>query len=85
MTFGEALKRYRLEKGWTLRQVSALTGYPTATLSRIEIGRVEPHDLTKAKIRKALPFFADAEDVSDPIAAAYSGPDRRSGADRRES
>ncbi len=86
MTFGEALKNYRMEKGWTLRQVSALTGYPMATLSRIENHKVEPYDLTKAKIRKALPFFADTENAGEILAApARSGPDRRTGADRRES
>ncbi len=83
MSFGQALKNYRLDKGWTLRQLSALTGYPTATLSRIELCRVEPHDLTKAKIRRALPLFSEAENASDLV--TYSGPDRRSGADRRES
>ena len=31
-----------------------VTGYPEATLSRIENGKVNPHDLTKANIEKAL-------------------------------
>lgn len=53
--FGRKLKEYRLRKGWTLRQLSGVTGYPTATLSRIENGRVEPHELTMANIIRALP------------------------------
>lgn len=40
-TPGAALKALRLERGWTLNEVSIRTGVPTSTLSKIENGKTE--------------------------------------------
>jgi len=37
---GAILKKLRVQKGWTLREVSRRTGYPVSTLSKIENDRV---------------------------------------------
>lgn len=37
---GAILKQLRTEKGWTLAEVSKLTGFPISTLSKIEKGQV---------------------------------------------
>jgi transcriptional regulator with XRE-family HTH domain len=37
---GEALKSLRLQKGWTLAEVSERTGLPVSTLSKIENGKM---------------------------------------------
>jgi transcriptional regulator with XRE-family HTH domain len=37
---GATLKRLRIQKGWTLKEVSQRTGYPVSTLSKIENDRV---------------------------------------------
>lgn len=37
---GATLKRLRIQKGWTLKEVSDRTGYPVSTLSKIENDRV---------------------------------------------
>jgi transcriptional regulator with XRE-family HTH domain len=37
---GAMLKKLRIQKGWTLKEVSARTGYPVSTLSKIENDRV---------------------------------------------
>ncbi len=37
---GAILKRLRIQKGWTLKEVSRRTGYPVSTLSKIENDRV---------------------------------------------
>ncbi len=34
------LKKLRIQKGWTLQEVSRRTGYPVSTLSKIENDRV---------------------------------------------
>lgn len=40
-TPGAALKALRIERGWTLNEVSTRTGVPTSTLSKIENGKTE--------------------------------------------
>ena len=37
---GSLLKKIRIQKGWTLKEVSRRTGYPVSTLSKIENDRV---------------------------------------------
>jgi transcriptional regulator with XRE-family HTH domain len=37
---GAMLKKLRIQKGWTLKEVSRRTGYPVSTLSKIENDRV---------------------------------------------
>jgi transcriptional regulator with XRE-family HTH domain len=37
---GATLKKLRIHKGWTLKEVSERTGYPVSTLSKIENDRV---------------------------------------------
>jgi transcriptional regulator with XRE-family HTH domain len=37
---GAMLKKLRIQKGWTLKEVSERTGYPVSTLSKIENDRV---------------------------------------------
>jgi transcriptional regulator with XRE-family HTH domain len=37
---GSMLKKLRIQKGWTLKEVSRRTGYPVSTLSKIENDRV---------------------------------------------
>jgi DNA-binding XRE family transcriptional regulator len=51
------LKEYRLKRCWTLRQMGNATGISTVAIWNIENGRVKPHELTVAKIRRALPDF----------------------------
>jgi len=41
VTPGAALKSIRIERGWTLAQVSERTGVPTSTLSKVENGKTE--------------------------------------------
>lgn len=41
VTPGAALKSIRVERGWTLAQVSERTGVPTSTLSKVENGKTE--------------------------------------------
>ena len=53
--FGERLKAYRLDRLWTLHQMATVTGLSISGLQSIENGKVQPHDLTVAKILKALP------------------------------
>jgi transcriptional regulator with XRE-family HTH domain len=41
VTPGAALKSLRIERGWTLAQVSERTGVPVSTLSKVENGKTE--------------------------------------------
>jgi DNA-binding XRE family transcriptional regulator len=52
---GKKLKQYRMRKLWTLRQMATVTDLSEATIYKIEVGDVTPHDLTVAKILKAIP------------------------------
>lgn len=51
----ETIKKYRLERLWTLRQMATVIGLTTGALWKIENGKVKPHELTVAKIQRALP------------------------------
>jgi transcriptional regulator with XRE-family HTH domain len=54
MNFGKRLKAYRLEREWSLTQLSKVTRIAASALWYIEQGR-EPGDLTMHKLAKALP------------------------------
>ena len=51
---GERLKKVRLEKGYTLKDVAAQSGYSKALISRIENGNVSPSINSLLKIAGAL-------------------------------
>ena len=42
VNIGERLKKVRLERGYTLKDVAAKSGYSKALISRIENGNVSP-------------------------------------------
>lgn len=54
-TIGAKLKAYRLEREWTYRQLSLVTGVSIVGLWQIEHERVTPHELTVHRIIKRLP------------------------------
>ncbi len=60
MSFGKRLKKWRLDHFLTLREMRVLTGYRENTLWRIENEKVQPQELTMAKIRWTLRKFGDA-------------------------
>lgn len=51
---GERLKKVRLEKGYTLKDVAGVSGYSKALISRIENENVSPSISSLLKIAKAL-------------------------------
>ena len=53
--FADRLKRARMRRCWTLKQMSAVTGLSISGLSELERGLKNPHDLTVARLHKALP------------------------------
>lgn len=54
VNIGERLKKVRLEKGYTLKDVAAQSGYSKALISRIENGNVSPSINSLLKIAGAL-------------------------------
>lgn len=54
VNIGERLKRVRLERGYTLKDVAAKSGYSKALISRIENGNVSPSINSLLKIAAAL-------------------------------
>jgi transcriptional regulator with XRE-family HTH domain len=52
---GKLLKKYRLEREWSLDQLSKITRISTSALWYIEQGEKQPNDLTKHKLEKSLP------------------------------
>lgn len=75
---GAALKGIRHKKGWTLSQVSELTGFPVSTLSKIENGRTE---LTIDKLLRIT--LALGVNVADLFASAPATQDQREYSRRR--
>ncbi len=53
--FGATLKRSRMRRLWSLRQMAVVTGMSVNGIRQIEAGKVKPHELTVARIVKALP------------------------------
>ena len=64
-TFAERLKAYRMEKLWTLQQMATLTGLAPDSIWRLENGHRRPHDLTRAKLKRALPDFDESPSPKD--------------------
>jgi len=54
VNIGERLKRVRLERGYTLKDVAGKSGYSKALISRIENGNVSPSINSLLKIASAL-------------------------------
>ena len=54
VNIGERLKKVRLEKGYTLKDVAGESGYSKALISRIENGNVSPSINSLLKIAGAL-------------------------------
>ena len=54
VNIGERLKRVRLERGYTLKDVASKSGYSKALISRIENGNVSPSINSLLKIASAL-------------------------------
>lgn len=52
--FGLSLRKWRLEQGYTFRQLSELVGISPGTLSEIENGRREPTDEQRKKIEEVM-------------------------------
>jgi transcriptional regulator with XRE-family HTH domain len=55
------LKRYRLEREWSLKRLSAVTGMAISSLWQIENGKVRPHELTVHRLKRSLPGFMAEE------------------------
>jgi len=49
------LQIYRLKQGWTLRQMSELTGLSISTLWRIETGKMKPSARARIALAARLP------------------------------
>jgi transcriptional regulator with XRE-family HTH domain len=49
-----ALREFRGRKGWTLHEVSGLTGYSAGYLSLVERGMREPSPVTKVRIARGV-------------------------------
>ena len=54
ITFGFYLRCWRLDRGYTLRELSAKTGILPGTLSEIENGRREPTEEQRKKIEEFM-------------------------------
>ncbi len=72
VNIGERLKKVRLERGYTLKDVSAKSGYSKALISRIENGNVSPSINSLLKIATALDvkphdLFLPAKDAEPTV------------------
>ncbi|RJP18024.1 MAG: helix-turn-helix domain-containing protein [Candidatus Abyssobacteria bacterium SURF_5] len=72
VNIGERLKKVRLEKGYTLKDVAAKSGYSKALISRIENGNVSPSINSLLKIASALEvkphdLFLPAKDAEPTV------------------
>src|SRR6186713_1168991 len=74
VTPGAALKSVRIERGWTLAQVSERTGIPMSTLSKVENGKTE---LTMDRLlRISVALEVNIADLFGTPAAEYTAGDR---------
>ena len=48
------LKQARAERLLTIRELSRISGVNAATISRIELNKTAPYDITKVKLSRAL-------------------------------
>lgn len=53
------LKRYRLDRKWTLQKMADLTGITLQAIWRLENGLVRPHERTFVALRENLPGLLD--------------------------
>jgi transcriptional regulator with XRE-family HTH domain len=72
VNIGERLKKVRLEKCYTLKDVAAKSGYSKALISRIENGNVSPSISSLLKIASALDvkphdLFLPAKDAEPTV------------------
>jgi transcriptional regulator with XRE-family HTH domain len=72
VNIGDRLKKVRLEKGYTLKDVAAKSGYSKALISRIENGNVSPSINSLLKIASALEvkphdLFLPAKDAEPTV------------------
>lgn len=59
--FQDRIKRLRLDRLWTLKQMAATIGVTSNAILAWERGRVLPTELSAEKIRRAFPqLFEDA-------------------------
>ena len=59
-----AMKKCRLENGLTLKEMGRLCGVDPRTIWNLEKARVDPHERTLARIRKAFPaIFEEFPDL----------------------
>ncbi len=76
---GERIKRYRLEKKLTLKEIEALSGVSATHISEIERGKSSPTVGALARIAKAMgseaAYFVEAEEL--PQVSLVPGDDRR--------
>lgn len=64
-SFRSLLKRFRMDKGWSLEKLSEKTGVSTKALWSIEHGKSQPFELTIFRIRRTLPEFAEILDAAE--------------------
>lgn len=60
-SFGEALLRRRLEKGWSIRRLARETGIAWRSLYRYEADKRPPKPVCRYALRCALGLDADAD------------------------
>lgn len=74
VNIGERLKKVRLDRGYTLKDVAGKSGYSKALISRIENGNVSPSINSLLKIASALEvkphdLFLPAKDAEPTVVA----------------
>ncbi len=57
----KAVKRFRLERAWTLEQMARACDLDPRTIWNLENQRVNPHDRTIAKLLRLIPSLGDPE------------------------
>jgi len=77
VNIGERLKKVRLERGYTLKDVAGESGYSKALISRIENGNVSPSINSLLKIAAALDvkphdLFLPSKDASPSVVTKIS-------------
>ena len=60
-TIGNRLKKYRVARMWTWEQLGAACGLTGPAVWKIAHEKVQPNELTIAKLRRALPGLLDDE------------------------
>lgn len=81
-TLGALLRSMRSREGWTLKEMSARTGIPVSTLSKVEHDRLtltydKLHQLSRRLGIRMSELFAEDDDAPQPITARRSMGDLR--------